>query len=171
MAEAQPIRLMAKDAEDLAIVASCLQDALVPLGEMRFLKEEKRFVMLVNRFRWEQAGDALKPEQRGDASYGDVAPDQRINSGLCIDGVTAVRSRDIDRAKPAKFLSLMTIGLDGPNRLNLLFSGGGTIQLEIESPSVFLQDFGEGWPTQWRPDHAIDRRAGDRGPGDRGLGK
>jgi hypothetical protein len=82
-----------------------------------------------------------------------------------------VRSRDIDRAKPAKFLSLMTIGLDGPNRLNLLFSGGGAIQLEIESLNVFLQDFGEGWPTQWRPDHAIDRRLGDRGPGDRGLVK
>jgi len=164
MAEAQPIRLMAKDAEDLAVVASCLQDALVPLAEMRFLKEEKRFVMLVNRFRWEQAGDALRPEQKGDASYADVTPDQRINSGLCVDGVTTVRSRGIDRAKPAKFLSLMTIGLDGPNRLNLLFSGGGAIQLEIESPSVFLQDFGEAWPTQWRPDHAVDRRTGDRGP-------
>jgi hypothetical protein len=167
MAEAQPIRLLAKDAEDLAVVASCLQDALVPLGEMRFLQGEKRFVMLVNRFRWEQAGHALKPQQKGDASYADVAPDQRINSGLCIDGVTTVRSRGLDREKQAKFLSLMTIGLDGPNRLNLLFSGGGTIQLEIESPSVFLQDFGEGWPTQWRPDHSVDRRVGDRGARDR----
>ena len=169
MAEGQqPIRLMAKDAEDLAVVASCLQDALVPLAEMRFLKGEKRFVMLLNRFRWEQAGDALKPEQKGDASYADVAPDQRIHSGVCIDGVTAVRSREIDREKPAKFLSLMTISLDGPNRLNLFFSGGGAIQLEIESPSVFLQDFGEAWPTQWRPDHEVDRRTGDRGPMARG---
>jgi hypothetical protein len=164
MAEAQPIRLMAKDAEDLAVIASCLQDAVVPLSEMRFLKGEKRFVMLVNRFRWEAAGEAPGPEQNGDANYADASPNQRINSGVCIDGVTAVRSRDIDRAKPSKFLSLMTIGLDGPNRLNLLFSGGGAIQLDIESPSVFLQDFGEAWPTQWRPDHAVDRRAGDRGP-------
>jgi len=168
MAEAQPMRLMAKDAEDLAVVAACLQDALVPLSEMRFLKGEKRFVMLVNRFRWEQAGAALKPEQRGDANYADVAPDQRVNSGVCIDGVTAVRSREIDTGKPAKFLSLMTIALDGPNRLNLVFSGGGAIQLDIESPSVFLQDFGEAWPTQWRPDHEVDRRADDRGPMARG---
>src|SRR5215813_1237085 len=108
MTEAQPIRLMAKDAEDLAVIASCLQDALVPLAEMRFLKGEKRFVMLVNRFRWEQAGDAIKPELKGDASYADAAPDQRINSGICIDGVTTVRSRGIDRDKPTKFLSLMT---------------------------------------------------------------
>jgi hypothetical protein len=157
MAEARPIRLMAKDAEDLAVVASCLQDALVPLAEMRFLKGEQRFVMLVNRFRWEQAdasnSDRKGGDRKGDASYADAAPgNQRINSGLCVDHVTAVRSRGIDREKPAKFLSLMTLNLDG-NSLNLVFSGGGVIQLEIEGASVFLQDFGEGWPTQWRPDH------------------
>ena len=155
MADGQPIRLMAKDAEDLAVVASCLQDALVPLAEMRFLKSEARFVMLLNRFRWEQA-DANKGDRKGsngDASFADAAPgNQRINSGLCVDHVTAVRSRGIDREKPAKFLSLMTIGLDG-KVLNLVFAGGGVIQLEIEQPSVFLQDFGEAWPTQWRPDH------------------
>jgi hypothetical protein len=152
MAEAQPVRLRAKDVEDLAVVAACLQDALVPLAEMRFLKPEKRFVMLVNRFRWEQA-DAHKAEGKGDASYSDAAGNQRINSGICIDGVTAVRSRGVDREKHAKFLSLMTLSLDGPNMLNLVFAGGGVIQLEIESPNVFLQDFGEAWPTQWRPDH------------------
>jgi hypothetical protein len=153
MAEAQPVRLMAKDAEDLAVVASCLQDALVPLAEMRFLKDEKRFVMLVNRFRWEQGDAAPAASPTADANYADATGSQRINSGVCIDGVTAVRSRGIDLDKAAKFLSLMTIGLDGPGTLNLVFSGGGVIQLEIEAPSVFLQDFGEAWPTQWRPDH------------------
>jgi hypothetical protein len=143
---------MAKDAEDLAIVSSCLQDALVPLAEMRFLKEERRFVMLVNRFRWEQ-GDPAAADRKGDANYADASGSQRINSGVCIDRVTAVRSRGIDREKPAKFLSLMTLNLDGAGSLNLVFSGGGVIQLEIEGPSVFLQDFGEGWPTQWQPDH------------------
>jgi hypothetical protein len=47
----------------------------------------------------------------------------------------------------------MTLAMDGEKTLNLVFSGGGVLQLEIESPSVFLQDFGEAWPTQWRPDH------------------
>jgi hypothetical protein len=160
MAEGQPIRLMAKDAEDLAVVASCLQDALVPLSEMRFIKEEKRFVMLLNRFRWELAGNGAKGEIKGrDANFADASPgNQRTNSGLSVEGVIAVRSRGIDLAKPAKFLNLMTLGLAdpaqaGPNTLNLMFSGDGVIQLEIEGTSVFLQDFGEAWPTQWRPDH------------------
>jgi hypothetical protein len=154
MAEAEPVRLMATDAEDLAVVASCLQDALVPLSEMRFLKDEKRFVMLVNRFRWEHAAAAKALPRNVDANYVDAASgNQRINSGVCIDRVTAVRSRGIDLEKTAKFLSLMTLAMDGEKTLNLVFSGGGVLQLEIESPSVFMQDFGEAWPTQWRPDH------------------
>jgi hypothetical protein len=153
MAEA-PVRLMAKDAEDLAVVASCLQDALVSLAEMQYLNAEKRFVMLVNRFRWERRQEGEKP---GDASFTDDSGggNERVNSGLCIDGVVAVRSRDLDRDKRGKFLALMTMGLDGPNKLNFLFSGGGALQLEIEGLSLFLQDFGEAWPTQWRPDHVL----------------
>jgi hypothetical protein len=112
--------------------------------------------MLVNRFRWEQA-DPRKSDGKGsagDASFAEAGSgNQRINSGVCIDRVTSVRSRGIDREKPAKFLSLMTLNLDGQGTLNLVFAGGGVIQLEIEGPSVFLQDFGEAWPTQWRPDH------------------
>ena len=160
----RPIRLMAKDAEDLAVIASCLQDALVPLSEMQYLKDEKRFVMLLNRFRWESASASDNMQAKGrpiDASFADASSgNQRVNCGLCVDRVTAVRIRNIDRTKPGKFLPLLTIGLDGPNRLNLLFSGDGALQLEIESLSLFLQDFGEAWPTQWRPDHMADAPSG-----------
>jgi hypothetical protein len=157
----RPIRLKATDAEDLAVVAACLQDALVPLAEMRFLKAEQRFVMLLNRFRWERGRDGDSAHR--DASFADADAggegDQRIHCGLCIDRVTAVRSRGLDPAKPGKFLSLMTMGLDGPNTLNLVFSGGGALQFEIAGLNLFLQDFGEAWPTQWRPDHALETEA------------
>jgi hypothetical protein len=160
----RPIRLMAKDAEDLAVIASCLQDALVPLSEMQFLKDEKRFVMLLNRFRWESTAASDNMQARGrpvDASFADAARgNERVNSGLCIDRVTGVRTRNIDRAKPGKFLSLLTVGLDGPDKLNLLFAGDGAIQLDIEALSLFLQDFGEAWPTQWRPEHLADAPVG-----------
>ena len=156
----RPIRLKANDAEDLAVVSACLQDAIVPLVEMRYFKDEKRFVMLLNRFRWERGRDS--DSRHRDASFADAdagREHQRIHAGLCIDRVTAVRSRGVDRDKPGKFLSVMALGLDGPNRLNLLFSGGGVMQFEIEGLSLFLQDFGEAWPTQWVPDHALDSEA------------
>jgi hypothetical protein len=156
MAE-QPIRLMAKDAEDLAVVAACLQDALVLRSEMRFLDDENRFVMLLNRFRWENStrGDARGRDANfADADAASVGGNARINSGLCIDGVRSVRGRGLAGERSGGFLPLITVGLDGPNKLNFLFSGNAALQLEIDSLSLFLQDFGESWPTQWRPGHA-----------------
>ncbi|WP_374312399.1 DUF2948 family protein [Dongia sp.] len=158
-ANANDMRLMAKDADDLAIIAACLQDALVPISEVQYLSTEQRFIMLLNRFRWERqpAGrHAPTAPAKADASFHDADDyydtEQRIHCGLCADKVTAVRSRGVDLKQRGKFLSLLTLQVDGTH-LNLLFSGGGVIQLTISELSVFLKDMGEGWPTQWRPDH------------------
>ncbi|MBL8708312.1 MAG: DUF2948 family protein [Rhodospirillaceae bacterium] len=159
------LRIMAKDADDLAIVAACLQDALVPVSEIQFLPDEQRFIMLLNRFRWERrpAGRAGQGSaEAGDASFHDADDyfdtEQRIHCGLCIDKVAAVRSRGIDLKKRGAFLSLLTLQHDGAN-LNLVFSGGGVVQLSITELSVFMRDMGEGWPTQWRPEHRLDETA------------
>ncbi|WP_374382006.1 DUF2948 family protein [Dongia sp.] len=152
------MRLMAKDADDLGIIAACLQDALVPISEVQYLSGEQRFIMLLNRFRWERrpAGRPGSSADQGDASFHDADDyhdtEQRIHCGLCVDKVTAVRSRGVDLKQRGKFLSLLTLQQDG-DKLNLFFSGGGVIQLTVSELSVFLKDMGEGWPTQWRPDH------------------
>jgi hypothetical protein len=153
------IKLMAKDAEDLSVMSAVLQDALAPLSEMRHLPEDRRFVMVLNRFRWERSDRVKKSApDAGDASfadaddYGDV--DLRVHTGLCVDLVKAVRTRGIDRSKPDQFLSLLTLSADGDN-LNFFCAGGAVIQLEVDKLSVFLQDLDEAWPTQWRPDHKI----------------
>src|SRR5262249_49502019 len=102
------LKLIARDAEDLAVVASCLQDALAPLNEMRYLAAERRFILVVNRFRWERdQPKSASRKQPVDASFEDdgyPGAHQRIHSGLCIDRVLAVRSREIDRDRPDQFL-------------------------------------------------------------------
>ena len=65
-----PLKIIARDAEDLTVVSACLQDALIPLNEMRYLPQERRFIMVANRFRWERAakgGDVPAPEVRSRA--------------------------------------------------------------------------------------------------------
>jgi hypothetical protein len=152
-----PLKVIARDAEDLAVVAACLQDALIPLNEMRYLPQERRFIMVANRFRWErvaQVGQEQVPE--GDASFDsdeDFGARQRTNAGICIDRVLAVRSRNIDRSRPDDFLSVLSLQLDG-NKLSFLFAGGGVIQIEIEALAFYLSDLGKAWPTQWQPEHA-----------------
>lgn len=62
-----PLKLRAHDIEDLRALGACLQDALVPVADLVYLKAEKRFVMVANRFKWEGGaktapGSALAPE-------------------------------------------------------------------------------------------------------------
>ncbi len=155
------LRLLAKDDEDLALIAACLQDALVPLSEMRYEPGEGRFYMIVNRFLWERAMGPRMSEAgadgkiAGDATFGDSGEplgDGRRNAGMRVDHVVAVRIRGIDRDQTGKFLSLLTVQRDG-TQLNLIFAGGGVVQLEIGELALLLHDLGAAWPTQWRPDH------------------
>jgi len=154
-----PLKIIARDAEDLAVVSACLQDSLIPLNEMRYLPQERRFIMVANRFRWERAAKpSQEPTPGKDATFesdDDFGSQQRTNSGVCIDRVLSVRSRNIDRGRPDDFLSLLSVQLDG-NSLSFLFAGGGVIQVEIEALALYLSDLGTAWPTQWQPDHALE---------------
>lgn len=158
-----PLKVIARDADDLAVVSACLQDSLIPLNEMRYLPQERRFIMVANRFRWERAVQGTpEPASGTDASFEsdeDFGSRQRTNAGVCIDRVLAVRSRGIDRSKPDDFLSLLSLELDG-NKILLLFAGGGVIQIEVEGLALYLSDLGKAWPTQWQPDHVQDSPGG-----------
>ncbi|HEV8388804.1 MAG TPA: DUF2948 family protein [Dongiaceae bacterium] len=158
-----PVKIIAHDAEDLAVVSACLQDALIPLNEMRYLPQERRFIMVANRFRWERAAMPSPEATPGkDAPFDsdeDFGNQQRTNAGICIDRVLSVRSRNIDRSRPDDFLSLLSVHLDG-NKLSFLFAGGGIILVEVEALALYLSDLGKAWPTQWQPDHALETAAG-----------
>ena len=162
-----PLKIIARDADDLAVVSACLQDSLIPLNEMRYLPQERRFIMVANRFRWERAAaPSQEPAPEKDAPFDsdeDFGNQQRTNAGICIDRVIAVRSRNIDRSRPDEFLSLLHVQLDG-NKLLFLFAGGGIIQVEVEALALYLSDLGKAWPTQWQPDHRLEATDG-KAPG------
>jgi hypothetical protein len=159
-----PLKIIARDAEDLTVVSACLQDALIPLNEMRYLPQERRFIMVANRFRWERAseGSAAPHNPTVDATFDsdeDFGELQRVNTGICIDRVLAVRSRGIDQSKPDEFLSVLSLQFED-NKLSLLFAGGGTIQVDVEALALYMRDLGTAWPTQWQPEHTADKVAG-----------
>ena len=64
------LKLRARDPEDLRVLSACLQDALVPLADIAYLKPEQRFVLVVNRFMWESAPE--EAELPGEATHGSV---------------------------------------------------------------------------------------------------
>jgi hypothetical protein len=164
MAE-ERLRLCARDADDLAVIASCIQDALVPVVDMGYLPAEKRFVLALNRFRWDRMNAATLAEgpvdrpstaAGGDAPFveeGDKGPPfERVMSGLRFESVTAVRTKGIDLRNRERILELLTIHAE-PGVVLLVFSGSAIVRLEVEELRCYLEDFGEAWPTRWRPHH------------------
>ena len=55
-----PLKLRAEDADDLAVISACLQDALVAVRDLAFVPQDRTFLMAANRFRWE---GAARPER------------------------------------------------------------------------------------------------------------
>jgi hypothetical protein len=161
------LKLRARDGEDLQVVSCYLQDAVVPIGEMCYLPEERRFVMVVSRFRWEtcecgvEGGDGPvepAPGPRAEAAEdGDAAsmPFERTHCGLSFDGIDAARTRGIDFRDRSQILNLLTIGEEG-GAVVLHFSGGACIRLEGAAWDCKIQDLGEPWPTARRPCHILD---------------
>lgn len=140
------LKLRAEDEEDLSIVAACLQDALIAVGDIKYLPDDRRFVLVANRFCWE----AMPCDPDTEASPDDCF--ERVHSGLRFENVTAVRQRGIDKLDAGQLLELLTIQIEG-KALVLVFAGDVAIRLETSQPLCFIEDLDEPWPTKWRPRH------------------
>ncbi|EWY37980.1 hypothetical protein N825_15100 [Skermanella stibiiresistens SB22] len=159
-----PMRLRAEDEDDLRVISGFLQDSIVPMGEMCFLPQDNRFVLVANRFKWETAVEEAPPEppvQLADVSYDDdegddiLVPFERTNCGVCFDGVTAVRTRGLDLRERRQMLALLALEASSDG-VTLHFSGGGCIHLDAVNWVCRLQDIGEPWPTSRRPEHPAE---------------
>ena len=54
-AAADPLKLIALDADDLAIVSAHLQDSVLKVADLVYLPREQRFALAARRFDWEGA--------------------------------------------------------------------------------------------------------------------
>ncbi len=130
----RPLRLLAEDGEDLGVISSLVQDAVFPVGEIKWQASKRRFAILINRFRWE---DATRKRQR-DRAF------ERVRSVLAFDDVMNVSTQGVDRNDPDVVMSLLAVewqpGEDGAGRLELTLAGDGAIALDVECINVTLQD-------------------------------
>lgn len=142
-----PLNLGAMDPEDLQVISSLSQDAVFPITEMTWRAGERRFAILINRFRWEDQGRTRH------------AP-ERVQSLLVIDNVLRVASQGIDRKDRDTVLSLLSVtfepGEEGSGHLILTLAGDGAIRLEIEALEATLKDVTRPYraPSGKMPDHS-----------------
>ena len=130
----RPLSLGAETAEDLAVISALVQDAVLPITEIRYDRRRRELALLVNRFRWE---DRAAAEARGRAF-------ERVRAVLLLRGVLAVQSQGIDRGAPDTVLSLLALewepGEDGTGRITLVLAGEGAVALDVECVDVTLRD-------------------------------
>ena len=129
-----PLRLIAQDAEDLKVISTLVQDAVLPVTEMSHDPKRRRFALMLNRFRWEDRAEA---EAVGRAY-------ERVRSVLVIEDVLKVQSTGFDRSDKDLVLSLLSLdftpGTEGAGRLTLTLAGDGALALEVEALEVRLDD-------------------------------
>ena len=137
-----PLRLLAQDAADLAVISAALQDAVAKIGDIAFEPKARRLTLALNRFRWEQ----------------DERTRERVRSGLQLAGVLAVKSRKLRRDAKNAVVELLALtfepGEAPGGAVVFTFAGGGDLRAEVECIEAVLADVSAPWPTPRAPTHA-----------------
>lgn len=144
-AAAEPLKLIALDGDDLAIVSAHLQDAVLKMSDIVFRPAERRFALALRRFDWEGAATGAR---------------RRRLTALHFERVTSARSTGIDAAAPDVVLNLLAITFaerDAPaGDLTLHFSDGAAIRLDVECIECQMKDLGPVWEAVAIPGHPDD---------------
>ncbi len=142
------VKLIALDVDDLAVISTQLQDAVVRVEDLVYDPGSQRFAAVLNRFNWMEAV----------GKRGLVKPFERRRCGFRIERVMSARTKNIDHSDKERVLSLLAVcfSSDGApgGQVTLQFSGDAAIELEVECIEAELRDFGEAWATRFRPIHS-----------------
>lgn len=140
------LKLMALDKEDLGVISAHCQDAVLQIRDLEYLHGERRFVITMNRFVWENTGKRRVPERR--------------RSVLHFNGIDNVKVTGIDRNKPDEVLSLLAVTFEPgelpSGKMHLVFSGNSAISMDAECIEVQLSDMNAAWEAKSNPAHDLD---------------
>ena len=141
------LKLVVLDEEDLEVVSTHLQDAVVKVADVHWHPAEKRLVVALNRFDWEGA-QSEQPEYR------------RRRAALRFERVLSCKCRSVNPAGKDAVLNLLAVEYSETQApsgfVTLVFSGGGALRLDVECLEAELADLGPVWTATACPVHAVD---------------
>lgn len=144
------LKLMALDAEDLAVISAQVQDAVTKPEAVDYRPREKRFTLVINRFAWDKTGN----KARSETGY------ERRQAVLSFARVLNVRSTGIRRGDADQVLSLLAIrfseGEAPAGTVELVFADGPLIHLDVECIEAQMEDLGAAWETRFKPRHPLN---------------
>ena len=141
------LKLLGKNQEDLKIISAYLQDSILIVKDIVFLKQNRTFVMIVNRFMWE------------DVEKGVFRQNKRIRCALKFEEVIKVESKNINQKNSNKLLECLAIKcssiFDKVYKINIFFAGDSIITIVSEAIEVTSHDLGKSWNVKHIPTHKI----------------
>jgi hypothetical protein len=139
MAKTAPLRLLAEDRDDLAVISAAMQDAVAKLGDITYEPKKRLLTIAFNRYCWESGGS------------------ERVRSALQLGGVMKVQTRKIRRAPRDAVIEVLAVTFDegeAPGGLvTISCAGGGDLRAVVECVDAVLADVSEPWPTPRAPAH------------------
>ena len=145
--EKNNLKIIGKNQEDLKVISAYLQDSIVVVKDMVFLKQNRIFVMIVNRFMWE------------DIEKGVFRKHKRTRCALRFGEVIEVKSQNIKQKNRNKILECLAIKCrlfsDENYEIKIFFSGNSLITIMTETIDVVVHDLGRPWNVKHAPLHKI----------------
>tara|TARA_B110000014_G_scaffold234224_1_gene197991 strand:+ start:51 stop:500 length:450 start_codon:yes stop_codon:yes gene_type:complete len=141
------LKLIGKNQEDLKVISAHSQDSIVTVKDMIFLEKNRIFLMMINRFMWE------------DIEKGVYRKNKRIRCAIKFEGILKVKSKKINQKNKNKRLECLAIEcneiLSKNNEIIFFFAGGGVITLISETIEAVMHDLGVPWNVRHTPKHEI----------------
>ena len=134
------LRLLAQDADDLAVISAAMQDAVAKVGDISYEAKARLLTLAFNRYCWEAEGHV------------------RVRSALQLGGVMKVQTRKIRRGVRDAVIEVLAVTFepgDAPGgTVTISCAGGGDLRVAVECVDAVLADVSDPWPTPRTPTHA-----------------
>ena len=139
MAPRERLRLLAQDADDLAVVSAAMQDAVAKVGDINYEPKARVLTIAFNRFCWEAPGR------------------ERVRSGLQLGGVLNLQARKIRRGVRDAVIEVLAVtfepGEAPGGTVTISCAGGGDLRATVECIDAVMADISDPWPTPRSPAH------------------
>ena len=134
------LHLFGKDKEDFEVLASLIQDAAVPISEIKFDLIKNQFFLVCSRFVWENSFNSRE--------------NKRVVTGICFENVLNVKKKNFPRSDTLQVLNLLTVK-KSVSFTELIFADNILIRLEGKKITFRIDDLNKEWPTIFSPIHSI----------------
>ena len=134
------LHLFGRDKEDFEVLASLIQDAAVPISEIKFDLMKNQFFLVCSRFVWENNFNGKE--------------NKRVVTGICFENVLNVKKKNFPRSDTLQVLNFLTVKKT-VSFTELIFADNILIRLEGKKITFRIDDLNKEWPTIFSPIHSI----------------